>query len=810
MSKEIQFPADYGFARIGSTINYSTRELNATFYAFEMAKLNGLNLLASNTPTVRLTTRANTFSSATERAWSFSVDSKIKSSFLVCNAELGFHADLASGSSSSSSGMTLDVIYEESGYEIVLAKQATEQQLYECATPKFQQFYKAIADAPTPSDWLLAYQAFHDTFGHGFVSKLKLISYASGSLQFNHSTHLESDNQKWGGSFAISTLGSSASASSEYASSVKSAGSSGELQASVFGVPASSPALSWVKGMIDTYTGKGIDTLLKAPPENLALPTTSAKAPEIPAVVPPKGKNPLPEAKIHISNTDELVSYLKVKNHLKENGSDDVSLEEFMRKDAASKKAMAQAADASNRESLKLLDAQSIANDALKSADRKKPVEQVHAPLALAEKASEGAGSPDLALGGYAICGIEFTPYADLFPALRTRADMLSLAGIHVVRHQTFVLMQQLIAQYLNYVKDLPEVLRGTSIDKAAAEKFEKLVKEYATSSRETTAAKLSNGGTLSAEDCDRLRSEFFSRLRDAFASPHDQGHDPDICIINLYFLKHFRMLESAPFGFVLNVQHNTLPYVKTFPTKSFYLTRNDNAPFLYPGLPIPHDPISITNRQVNDAFLSEKCHRFMPIIRVVNKQPMFILATYINNLYSGLPAASERESLRDIAMEGVAPSATPPQVESLGGWAVIAQMSLDAWSTGTVAPVVSNVYCPYRTRMLGLQPGLPITQDDDGDDLENLNWPEGYVFSESGNVSFVVEQQGTDNAVVSMSRGAMLVNGQKGLRCDVGFIPVSYDMARSQNVQGIPMWCELPLKDFEAAAEGIYARQNR
>jgi hypothetical protein len=54
--------------------------------------------------------------------------------------------------------------------------------LFSCATPDFQKKLKAIAAAGTITDWQKGHNAFVSTYGHGFVSTLKLISCATGEL----------------------------------------------------------------------------------------------------------------------------------------------------------------------------------------------------------------------------------------------------------------------------------------------------------------------------------------------------------------------------------------------------------------------------------------------------------------------------------------------------------------------------------------------------------------------------------------------------------------------------------------------------
>ncbi|MFJ4375141.1 hypothetical protein ACIP1T_21355 [Pseudomonas japonica] len=812
MSKEISFPDDYGHVRIGSTIDYLTRELAPTMRAFEMGKLKTLGLLTSNTPVARMTTIANTFGTADASSWSTSVDAKLKVKSLICNTELGFHTDQAAGDASTSSGMTLDVIYEVSGLEIVLLQNATAEQLYQCSTDKFQQDYKAITEAADIYQWLEAQQKFRMNFGDGFVSKIKLTSFASGSLEFSYRSHQESSSQKWGGSFSINGPFSAASASAEYARSVNSARSGGELRSSAFGLPADSPALNWVKSVIDNYTGKGIDVLLAAPPENITYPSTSAKAPDI-SLVPLPSKPPvLPEMKLRISNAKDLVDYLKVKNHLEQNGGTVDSLETFMGFDQSKRARQVEDAQQDLQKSLGSARASHIAADAfaLGHKDAALPASasfaSSSAPPSGERAGNEQGAADDFDLGGYAVSGMEFSRYEDFFPALRIRTDMLTQTGINVVKEQTFVMMQQLIAQYLNYIKDLPQAIRGSALDGANAGKFANLVKTYATTSRNAIKASMLDAQGFTSTRLDNLHRGFFASLKAEFGNMVDERNkqDPDLYILNRYFLEHFELLSKAPFGFALNVHNDHIPYGDALPSKYFHLLHDDQTPFLQRNLPFPVRRLQPTTVSVDKTFLAEKCQRFIPVIRVIDKQPKFVMATYFNNLYPASYLSGSDATC--IGQPGGGPAVPAPPVTATAGWAVIAHLEIfgsPSYQTYTIAPLEYVIGSGYRTS-IAWEELMPALSDDLSPDeaLTEMNVPEGYVF---GGIGFCVENPGAADTVLNMARQARVVNGKYGQNCNIGFIPVGYDTARSCTVQGIPMWRELPFEALELAARGIY-----
>lgn len=393
MNEKSELPYEYGFARIGSTMNYLTRDFTPLRHAFDMSKLNALGMLVTRQPKGELTIDANSFTSSNQDSSSFSTSSKVRAGFPFFKSSIEHHNTHSGAKLNTASGLSLKVRHSLIGYDIVLNDDITPEQLYACATPNFKAAYNKIVETldilgtletkgETPEalkilndlkakdqkqwrnvldalevlvtldpaettevteareildkaglldwekdlvvwykalmEWQEAYFDFQAEFGHGFITKLKLISTASGELHVSYESEVEQDQKKYGEGASV-TIGKprksvGASNAQDWAKAHSNSESKGTVSAQVESIPGISSVANWANAFISEYAGKGIDSITKKPPTSISAPTADAKAPEIPSLDPPKvTKEDLPTPSITLDSTEKVLEFMQMK-----------------------------------------------------------------------------------------------------------------------------------------------------------------------------------------------------------------------------------------------------------------------------------------------------------------------------------------------------------------------------------------------------------------------------------------------------------------------------------------------------------------
>ena len=147
MNEKSELPYEYGFARIGSTMNYLTREFKPLLHAFDMSKLNALGVLVTRQPKGELTIDANSFTKSTQESSSFSTNSKVRAGFPFFKSSIEHHNTQSGAKLDTANGLSLKVRHSLIGYDIVLNDDITPEQLYACATPNFKAAYEKLVTA---------------------------------------------------------------------------------------------------------------------------------------------------------------------------------------------------------------------------------------------------------------------------------------------------------------------------------------------------------------------------------------------------------------------------------------------------------------------------------------------------------------------------------------------------------------------------------------------------------------------------------------------------------------------------------------
>ncbi|PWB36050.1 hypothetical protein DCO48_00970 [Pseudomonas sp. SDI] len=789
---DLKIPTDYGFARIGGVMNYLTREFVTDLHAFDMAALASLSRLTSNQPRGEMTIQANAYSKEEQSAWSVSAAAKASANFPLCSVALEFHTDQSAGELSTASGMKLTVGYAVRDYKIKLSRDVTAAELYQCATPRFKEAYDAIANAETPEDWLAAYMDFQEDYGHGFITSLELISCAAGNLSVQYTSRATQNAQKWGGSITVGGVGGGASACTEYAKSQQAAGSQGTLTANVCGVPAESPAMNWARTLITSYAEKSIDTLTQRPPSAIAIPVTAAKLPDIPKITPPSKGDGLPPVKMNLNSNKDLVDYLKLKALLKD-GGDIHSLPDWDECKKKPDESRAQVQEALNRHSSaikKSVDELKFSDVAVSSPSA---IEAIPSTLPAARRlrasARENSASGDIDFGDYAICGFGFESYSKYLPALKSKIAVPTKTGFFLVKHNLFIAARQIFAAYLNYIKDLPEAIRGTHIDSTMAARFSELLSQYVSRSRQELRNRREDGDKyFSGADYEHTVATFERTLR-------NDGVLRGAVKIYDYFMANFETFSAAPFGFALTV---TSPSNETV-----YLSSDERYSFLPSWFSLPNKSMSTMTKPVMDYTVAKNSCRFIPVIRIVNDNACIVLATYTNNLAPPLKDFTFpwQLSVRTIDAFDYAPSGSEPVEFGGSGWLAVcmAKENGTAVAFPSIVPVNYPEYVVFGIFRQGLPPipgVMKYTASLQGFHIERTASGElNLVGAQDRAVQrWPVSRTGEPYVSVDFSTppGAFTVPGEVKLK------PIDYASLPGATIKGIPMWYEFPFEQFK------------
>jgi hypothetical protein len=530
MSDKPELDVPYAQARIGSVMNYLTREFHFQRHAFDMAKLNVMGLITKTQPTSEQSVQADAFSTLSQNASSSSTSTKLALRTPLSRTALTHHTMKSNSRLETASGMNLTVGMAYRNFEYELLEGIEPDKLYRCADKAFQTALTRLASAATAEERGDAYADFTKNFGHGFVSGLKLISCASGELKTRYASRSSEQQQRHGRSVAAGAtydgVSGGASRASEWAAETKETAAAGSLTSDVISLPNESPCATWVGKCMSEWTELGLQKMSEGPPKLPDAPKTDVKAPNIPVVTPDNEDTKVPRA------------VLPDKTALQ----DDMQREQ-MTAEGIDKSTNWKDYQESIKTEAKQLDKNDIADPKPEADDNGRKSESAWQDSKPHGVTADGAAaaSPinDVDFGAYAVYDVKFTAYADVFPALAFHAapsrTALNLAKIH-----TFIMTRQLIASYLNFLASLPEDLTGGFIkhdEEAAA--FERTLRTY-----------IDYVSALPAIITDAVYEKTilrFDEMLSASGFSATYGWPVYRC-----FLDNFRFLSNAPYGFLL------------------------------------------------------------------------------------------------------------------------------------------------------------------------------------------------------------------------------------------------------------------
>jgi hypothetical protein len=806
MNEKSELPYEYGFARIGSTMNYLTREFKPLLHAFDMSKLNALGVLVTRQPKGELTIDANSFTKSTQESSSFSTNSKVRAGFPFFKSSIEHHNTQSGAKLDTANGLSLKVRHSLIGYDIVLNDDITPEQLYACATPNFKAAYEKLvtahnkctkAEEDDESEVIKndsinelgeAYYSFQLEFGHGFITKLKLISTASGELHVTYDSHIDQDEKKYGEGASI-TIGKprksvGASNAQDWVKAHGKSESEGSISAQVESIPGISSVADWANAFISQYAGEEISKIGKNPPTSISAPTTDAKAPEIPSLDPPKvTKEDLPTPSIVLDSADKVIDFMRMKE-MKANGGNEGGWDTFSKKfknDADQADPVIINNEVNNNQR----------DEAEKDVDEEDKIKKEiiddakgnHFLSINNELDEETQTDPpqDISLGEYDVLDFEFTNYADYFPGFIPKAIFPTRSGLNIAKINVYLMTRQLIGSYFNYISQLPGSITRGYINPDRAASYENILQQYS----DFINSYIKGKEYITDEDFEICTAEFDQMLEanTTFVEIGKPVYD--------YFNKNYEIFSKAAFGFVLTAncvghehddEEETRVYAERYKSEGGQTKDSTYKNIITKG-PISTDTGNVMSPwrwiKVDYQAIVKDSVRFMPIIHG-GKKPYVALATY-------LPKQDNKDS----------------------GWAVLGYCDKKE-----VYAVVDGVPKPRaNTTLISVKrleekgdahcERFHLEKEDNGivayydKDSVNESFEEGFKLFK------YVKENKERMVIIGYNDDSEKKTNRHNI--DTFFIPVDYDMMGEGLVNGIPMWQDFPFELMKASITAGY-----
>ncbi|MFY0630574.1 MAG: hypothetical protein JXR05_09345 [Flavobacteriaceae bacterium] len=804
MNGKSELPYEYGFARIGSVMNYLTRDFHPLRHAFDMSKLNALGMLVTKQPKGKLTIDANSFTKSTQESSSFSTNSKARAGFPFFKSSIEHHNTQSGAKLNTANGLSLKVRHSLIGYDIVLNDDITSKQLYACATPKFKAAYNRLVTAhkkyveaekekkkflkelgiikdETLEELANAYFDFQLEFGHGFITKLKLISTASGELHVSYQSGVEQDEKKYGegASMTIGKLRKSVGASNaqDWVKAHSQSKSGGIVTAQVESIPGISRVADWANAFISEYAGKGIGSIEEKPPTSISAPTTEAKAPEIPSIDPPKvAKEDLPTPSITLSSADEVVEFMRMKE-MKANGNE-VSWKKFSEK-------FKEDADKAGPEEIVKEVIKNQDNDPGNKSQKRNNSDLKKSPtlktkINLGQK-TQNETSGDISLGEYDVLDFEFTNYADYFPGIIPKSIFPTRSGLNIAKINMYLMTRQLIGSYFNYISQLPASITRGYINPDRAASYEQTLHEYS----DFINNYIKSTRYITDDDFKACTAEF-DQMLEANTTFAKIGMS-----VYHYFNKNYETFSKSAFGFMLTVNYDNSPKERTRFYAERYKSEGEETSNYKNIITKGHISPATENlmspwRGIKDDYqaIAKDSVRFMPIIHGGEK-PYVALATYLSekdNENSGWAVlgylnTDDKDDYRVYGGDGV--TTTLMSVKTLEEES---EAHCERFHLVNYDNKFSSFYAKFDTdsvnphdKTLSLLAFYKI----DNDKEKKMVSIGGYTTKTDG----------------------IFFNGH----ITADFIPVDYDLVGEGSITGIPMWQDFPFDLMKATITAGY-----
>jgi hypothetical protein len=581
--REISNFESYGLVRIGTAVNYLTRNIiDNRHKAFDMRRLAAINGFDASPDTVLVQSfQADAYSTKCQNAWSSEHSKKKKAGTPFCRVAVESHTQNSMSQMNTASSSSLTVGMAVIGYELSLGT-LTEAELFSCAYDPFRNALTAVCEAKDLDTWWAAYTAFVRDFGHGFVSSIRLMSCAAGELKTSETSDGVRQQQNYSrgisGGGVCEFGGGGGSGAKGWAQEHVASGAKGKLTSNAAAFPAQSPCKDWVDKVMEKYTSAELPAIAAAPPDIPPAPTPDVKAPEIPELQPVEG--PSPQAALS-DKEQEMTEQL----HSKQMKADDVdpktSWDEYQ--------------SALNAEAAGL-DKNDLAKESEKPATLGAPPNWDHFGSS-AQPVEASGGGDNVNFGQYFIYDVDFTSYAEVFPTLLKVRAAPSRTALNLAKINMFVMTRQLIASYLNFVSALPLELTGKFVTIDYAKDFTAALTEYVDEVSNTPAFD---------ETTYRQKVSRFDRIlqeKNLVSSEGDTAYR--------FFVKNFTYLSDAPYGFLLTVSDTQGRYF--YPKWDSWSAKTGSGP--YEHVPYELTQFGSMTDGVDVSALVRTAYRAFPIV---------------------------------------------------------------------------------------------------------------------------------------------------------------------------------------------------
>lgn len=804
MNEKSKLPYNYGFARIGSVMNCLTREFNPVKHAFDMSQLNALGRLQTKQPMGELTIDANSFSNSEQNSNASSGETKSRAGFPFFKTTYNQHTSESQAKLNTANGLSLKIKHSLTGCDVILNENVTPEELYACATPNFKAAYDKVANTlkqlnkirekknaqmegttaeeKAKGAWMKACDDFQTEFGHGFISKLKLISTASGELLVSYDSETKQNQNKHGREYslggAFKKFSAGASHAKEWVEAHSDSESNGSVSAQVESIPGISSVANWANSFITEYAGKGIDTITEKPPTSISAPTSDVKAPEIPSVSPPEKKPGLTMPPITLNNTKEMVEYMRMQEMRKENS--DESWKNFSEKFNV---------DAEKAKPEKIVEEVRKENEKGKEDEKKQNHSTLKTNRYLKNENDQepqtndttGISAPkDISLGEYDIYDFEFTNYSKYFPALATDAFFPTRSGLNITNINMYLMTRQLIGSYFNYISQLPVSITGGYINSDRAASYERTLYEYSNFINSYIKGK----EYITDKDFKACTAKF-----DEMLEANTNFAKIGIPVYN-YFNKYYKTLSKAPFGFMLTAFCDSYDNEKTTRVYAprYKGGRNNPKDFVYLNI---MDSLGYVDGCCQNAIspwrgirndyqsLAKDSIRFIPVIHG-GDNPSLVLATYISH-NSWWSVLSKVKSSQDKEFDQNPTLTTKESDYFKNGKTKLVKFHLEESSDNKFKAKFCN--------------------SNNGD----------YYKLIQGKTSYLNDSK-KDQKKISMGNRKNLNDTTTSYEKEINatFIPIDYNMVEQGPIEGIPMWQDFPFQLLQNSITAGFESANQ
>jgi len=245
-------PNDLRIMRLG--MGYDTEGGKKCNPAFHLDKLNRRGYIIQAEGTLDQSVTSNASSSEISSSSFFQLAGEAEVTYWGVTASVGASMDTEQSASNSSfkQNIVVQSIIKDEALEMIGIIGMTKP-VYNSAFTEFQQYYKDVVTAATPSEYFRKYDRFTAMYGDSCITRLNLIAGSALKVTVSDSTSSESKSDKYGAEGSVSTFGGGVAVASNWGKSMQSQLSEQSLIVEVFHEPRSAVTAKFVNDLRDKY-----------------------------------------------------------------------------------------------------------------------------------------------------------------------------------------------------------------------------------------------------------------------------------------------------------------------------------------------------------------------------------------------------------------------------------------------------------------------------------------------------------------------------------------------------------------------------